>query len=335
MNSEDREWIEAQERLNARRSREEAAGGISGPSRAPRLAGDPTTEQDGGVEDVVEGVIEAFRPMVERRKRVETAVDAELARVASSGIECPRHPGVRMIPDRDRMIRETSLGWRDTGAFPRPAIRFGMCPECRTEVEQAPAMAASLALGIPENLALVSLDGFRVEDPGDESALSAARTFAQRRAGFLFLLSPGYGCGKSHLAAAILREVGRGIFITHYDLLAGLRETYGAGNSARYLGRFKTTRLLVLDDLGTSVGGADDMACIHEIFDARYRSMMPTVVTANCARPEDLVAKIGERAYDRMREAVAACVVLTSRSRRKEGKSDYLQRAVDKSKAKG
>mgnify|MGYP001764635057 CR=1 FL=1 len=71
------------------------------------------------------------------------------------------------------------------------------------------------------------------------------------------LLTGGFGCGKTHLAAAIANHVvNNGIptlFLTVPDLLDWLRFSY-SGDAASFESRFEEIRtmpLLVLDDLGT------------------------------------------------------------------------------------
>ena len=116
-----------------------------------------------------------------------------------------------------------------------------------------------------EALARYTLDNFKPEGVGltEEKrknlrkVYEIARTFAQEPQGWLVLLG-GYGCGKTHLAAAIANEqiaLGRtALFVVVPDLLDHLRATYNPQSPVAYDERFNQVRnapLLILDDLGT------------------------------------------------------------------------------------
>ncbi len=89
-----------------------------------------------------------------------------------------------------------------------------------------------------------------------ENAYNQARNFAENRQGWL-LLTGRYGCGKTHLAAAIANhaiEAGVStLFLTLPDLLDWLRYAY-SGVDMSFEERFEEIReipLLILDDFGT------------------------------------------------------------------------------------
>ena len=133
-------------------------------------------------------------------------------------------------------------------------------------------------------------------------ALSQSQQFAASPKGWLVLLG-GYGCGKTHLAAAIANtciEYGMAtIFLTVPDLLDWLRASY-ASTDTSFEERFEEIRnvgLLVLDDLGTqnSTGWAAEK--LFQIIDYRYTHKLPLVVTSNL-RMEDLDDRIRSRLQD-------------------------------------
>jgi hypothetical protein len=101
--------------------------------------------------------------------------------------------------------------------------------------------------------------------PGIQAAYLRALVFARRPAGWLTLLGP-YGCGKTHLAAAIAHEVLAHdvpvLFVVVPDLLDHLRATFRPDSQVSYDERFelvRTVALLVLDDLGTESGTATEL----------------------------------------------------------------------------
>ncbi len=119
-----------------------------------------------------------------------------------------------------------------------------------------------------------------------EQAYNLARQFAENPKGWL-LLSGGYGCGKTHLAAAIANEVvARGkatLFLTVPDLLDFLRFAYG-NQEETFEQRFEEIRqvpLLVLDDFGTQSATPWAQEKLFQILNFRYINRLPTVLTTN------------------------------------------------------
>ncbi len=117
-------------------------------------------------------------------------------------------------------------------------------------------------------------------------AFSQAQHFAQDLKGWLLLMG-GYGCGKTHLAAAIANfAVNLGVptlFLTVPDLLDWLRFSYDS-SEATFEQRFDEIRniaLLVLDDLGTQNATPWAQEKLFQIINHRYASQLPTVITTN------------------------------------------------------
>jgi len=118
-------------------------------------------------------------------------------------------------------------------------------------------------------------------------AYEEARTFAEKPEGWL-VLKGGFGCGKTHLAAAIANEcVERGqpvLFITVPDLLDHLRAAFAPSSPADYDTRFEEVRtapVLILDDLGTESSTTWAQEKLFQIFNYRYNARLPTVITTN------------------------------------------------------
>ncbi|MBP1692479.1 MAG: uncharacterized protein H6Q37_362 [Chloroflexi bacterium] len=119
-----------------------------------------------------------------------------------------------------------------------------------------------------------------------EFAYNQSQRFAQSPHGWL-VLQGGFGCGKTHLAAAIANfTVTLGVptlFLTVPDLLDALRFTYDDPN-ASFEDRFEQIRnasLLVLDDFGTQNATAWAQEKLFQIINYRYINRLPTIVTTN------------------------------------------------------
>jgi DNA replication protein DnaC len=135
-----------------------------------------------------------------------------------------------------------------------------------------------------------------------DHALMVSEEFARVRKGWL-LLEGGYGCGKTHLAAAIANDsVNHGVptlFITVPDLLDSLRFAY-ADPETTFERRFEEVRnssLLILDDFGThnATGWAQEK--LFQIINYRYINKLPTVITTNLVLDE-IEGRIRSRLQD-------------------------------------
>jgi DNA replication protein DnaC len=139
---------------------------------------------------------------------------------------------------------------------------------------------------------------------GTKDAYNAARKYAANPDGWLLLLG-GYGCGKTHLAAAIANEaIKKGIptlFANAPDLLDHLRSTFAPDSPTKYdtlFDRVRQVALLIIDDLGTQNGTPWANEKLYQIINHRYNYRYPTVITTN-QRLEDIEPRIRSRICDR------------------------------------
>lgn len=135
-------------------------------------------------------------------------------------------------------------------------------------------------------------------------ALDLSLDYAERPQGWLILLGE-YGCGKTHLAAAIANAFrtrgGEALFITVPDLLDHLRAAFAPSSHTSYDKRFteiKTANLLVLDDLGTESATPWAREKLYQLFNYRYNAQLPTVITS-AHQLEDLDPRLVTRMRDK------------------------------------
>ena len=141
----------------------------------------------------------------------------------------------------------------------------------------------------------MTLDNFRTEGRlglADQQvsslkiASNQAAHFAENPTGWLLFLGT-YGCGKTHLAAAVANQVlHQGtpvLFLTVPDLLDWLRYSYGSReiNFEQRFEEIRNIKLLVLDDLGTQNATPWAEEKLYQILNYRYVHHMPTIITSN------------------------------------------------------
>ena len=211
---------------------------------------------------------------------------------------------------------------------------FGRPVLCRCKLEEM-AERRLEDLRKASNLGLLSrmtfdkflVDGFRPhEEQTLRQAYRRAREFAEDPDGWLILLGD-YGCGKTHLAAAIANYcVQRGhpsLFVVVPDLLDHLRATYSPGSSVTYDERFEailTAPLLILDDLGTQQTTPWAQEKLYQVFNYRYNARLPTVVTSN-----RLLEEIDPRLRSRMSDPELCQIYrIVNRDVRSSGHGDQL-----------
>ncbi|MBN1287917.1 MAG: ATP-binding protein [Anaerolineae bacterium] len=190
---------------------------------------------------------------------------------------------------------------------------FGKAYPCACQLEQrARSRTDDLRrIGGLDALRDKSFDTFLAEPAGISPsqatslrmALRRARDFAENPQGWL-LLQGTYGCGKTHLAAAVAnRQLEQGhsvLFVSVPDLLDHLRATYTPTSDTTYDERFeqiRTHRLVILDDLGAESPTPWAQEKLYQIFNYRYTRHLPTVITTN-ADLDQLDPRIRSRLVD-------------------------------------
>jgi len=205
------------------------------------------------------------------------------------------------LEDLDLRLRSriAELGWSSVVAILAPDYRGS------TVVQQTEL--SSLALHDEQRF-----ESFSLRE--DEKALSSAQRTNLKRAlrlaqeyakevdGWL-VLTGAFGCGKTHLAAAIANyrmEMGQpAIFVVVPDLLDYLRAAFAPNSPVAFDRRFDDIRrahLLILDDLGTHSATPWAQEKLFQIFDYRYNARLPTVVTMS--KDADLDPRLATRLFD-------------------------------------
>ena len=135
-----------------------------------------------------------------------------------------------------------------------------------------------------------------------ERAYNHARQFAGKLEGWL-VLQGNYGCGKTHLAAAVANfvvDIGvPTLFLTVPDLLDSLRFSYNNPVSS-FEERFDDIRrspLLIMDDFGTENATPWAQEKLFQILNYRYINNLPLLITTNLSLNQ-LEGRIRSRLQD-------------------------------------
>ena len=174
-----------------------------------------------------------------------------------------------------------------------------------------------------------------------DHAIKTAKKFAEKPNGWL-VFTGKYATGKTHLAAAIGNfqslKGSPPLFVSVPDLMDHLRSTFHPESRETYDQRFdeiRTTGLLILDDLGGQNPSPWVKEKLYQLFNYRYYSELPTVVTTSLPiekLDERLLTRISDKrickvvylavpAFNRIEDEVHKPVKKTSS--RKEGTIDY------------
>ena len=200
---------------------------------------------------------------------------------------------------------------------------FAPCELCEAEKRQQAETNKLKRMGVPLILCPATFDNWTPADEGDEANLEKVREFSRVRRGFLVLLGD-LGTGKSHLAVAAFRTFNRGWFIKQSELLRRLRKTYRDQAAVDPVDEAQNAGCLVLDEMGLSPGGRDELSLLHDVLDHRYGNLKPTILTGNITLDE-LFSVIGDRMADRMRESAFAVLNFGGVSRRAAARDNYFQ----------
>jgi len=167
--------------------------------------------------------------------------------------------------------------------------------------------SSSLGLELFSKMTFDTFDSKRANLPLEqrqnlEQAFRLAHGFAESPEGWLIFLGE-YGCGKTHLAAAIANyRLRRGTPVSFQivpDLLDHLRSTFSPESKISYDKTFeevKSAPLLILDDLGEHSSTLWAQEKLYQLINYRYNARLPTVITMNLE--QEIETRIRSRMLD-------------------------------------
>jgi DNA replication protein DnaC len=185
-------------------------------------------------------------------------------------------------------------------------------------MEHNPDLNWGPGLELQRNMTFGNFDQRRVNLSKDmqdnlERAYRLALDFAQSPEGWL-VLQGSTGCGKTHLAAAIVNfryQAGKSaLFVVVPEFLDHLRSTFSPESKISYDRLFeqvKTTPLLVLDDFGEQSTTPWAQEKLYQVINYRYNAKLPTVITTSRLL-EEMEDRISSRMSDH-KMSTAYCII--------------------------
>lgn len=182
--------------------------------------------------------------------------------------------------------------------------------------------------GIPFRFQQKDFSHFDADTKEQENVLAIIERYAEhwpdmQAKGTSLVLCGKPGTGKTHLACALIHSViykhaDTALYRTASALVREVRNTWGNGSKdseSEILGRFTSTRLLVIDEIGVQNGTESERNILFEVINGRYERLRPTVIIGNVPYPE-MDRFVGDRVLDRLREGDGVVIPFTWDSHR-------------------
>lgn len=179
------------------------------------------------------------------------------------------------------------------------------CPVCEKEQEAEEAKLEAEAKkrnyleylqlhGIEPEHQAATLSNYKVENASEGEALQAAKDLAEGKIKKLILLGSN-GTGKTHLACAIIQQIG-GTRITMFELSARIRAGYNGGQSElEILNGLLKEPFICLDEIGRTKGSDAEKNWLSYLMDKAHTRGIPILLISNRQKANTLpVERRGE-----------------------------------------
>lgn len=225
--------------------------------------------------------------------------------------------GVAICEKHDRYQTHTLTGPEYCG---RTAVKVSRCPACMDdELAQIKSRIRAIRVadlldeaGIARRFESCEFENYQPVNQGAERNLAGCRHYAENwpqilKAGKGLVMTGNCGTGKNHLAVSMAKSIIRD-HLAKVEITDVMRLTRAVKSTWRHnaemteedvIERFASLDLLIIDEVGVQFGSPTEMTILQEIINARYESILPTILISNLTF-EQLKETIGERIVDRV-----------------------------------
>ncbi|MCM7774993.1 ATP-binding protein [Enterobacter asburiae] len=199
-------------------------------------------------------------------------------------------------------------------------VKHSQCPEC-VKAELAGIESSLRALrvadlidnaGIARRFEACEFDNYQPINQDAAKNLSSCQRYASSwpdrlKAGTGLVMTGNCGTGKNHLAVSMAKSIIRD-HLAKVEITDVMRLTRAVKSTWRHnaemteedvIERFASLDLLIIDEVGVQFGSPTEMTILQEIINARYESILPTILISNLTF-DQLKETIGERIVDRV-----------------------------------
>lgn len=195
-----------------------------------------------------------------------------------------------------------------------------LCPACmKAKLEGIESGLRALRVadlmdnaGIARRFETCEFDNYQAINQDAAKNLAACQRYASSwperlNAGTGLVMTGNCGTGKNHLAVAMAKSIIRD-HLAKVEITDVMRLTRAVKSTWRHnaemteedvIERFASLDLLIIDEVGVQFGSPTEMTILQEIINARYESILPTILISNLTF-DQLKETIGERIVDRV-----------------------------------
>ncbi|HCM9178093.1 TPA: ATP-binding protein [Enterobacter kobei] len=199
-------------------------------------------------------------------------------------------------------------------------VKHSQCPECvKAELADIEASLRALRVadlidnaGIARRFEACEFDNYQAINQDAAKNLAACQRYASSwperlNAGTGLVMTGNCGTGKNHLAVSMAKSIIRD-HLAKVEITDVMRLTRAVKSTWRHnaemteedvIERFASLDLLIIDEVGVQFGSPTEMTILQEIINARYESILPTILISNLTF-DQLKETIGERIVDRV-----------------------------------
>lgn len=208
------------------------------------------------VGDIVPELLKMSEDMAEKLQKARQEFYDKLG-FEPDRVNCTKHPGQICEFDEEKSL---AIFFSQN----KLELKYHPCKKCAEEILVNEKCYKWRKMGVPQKLQTATFHNYEAKSKEQREALDEVKGQAAKQRGFILMVGKN-GCGKSHLAVAVLKFMGGGVFVIEDDLIADLRRTYDEGGRERMMNKYKTCRCLVVDEVDAQLKGDDINPLLYNI----------------------------------------------------------------------